>query len=217
MRVLKYISPFIQVKTSQKQFPCATIRVPPNLPSSVGAHFTQRSFFDHHLRQTICKDAHQQEDEASKQEKDAKVEARFAAIERQISAIREDTDKLQKLLAEHPDDRVRMLLNSISSNLQGDLSKTIDDAQALHEMTSQAKESLNEFNFVKSACTEKFVSEEIKRAAAELRMMSGNDMDTLILIIINGFRYQGWANMIVCPADINHVASVGMASTPSTR
>ena len=129
------------------------------------------------------------------QEKDAKMEARLAAVEAQLKTVREDTDKLQKLLAEHPDDRVRMLLNSISSNLQGDLSKTIDVAQALHEMTSQAKESLNEFNFVKSACTEKFVSEEIKRAAAELRLMSGNDMDTLILVIPNGLRYLGWSQM----------------------
>jgi len=48
-----------------------------------------------------------------------------------------------------------MLLKSISSNLQGDPSKTIDDTQALHEMTTQAKESLNEFNKVKSACAEK--------------------------------------------------------------
>lgn len=69
------------------------------------------------------------------QQKDAKVEARFASMEKQIQAIREDTDKLQQLLADHPDARVRMLLNSISSKLRDLLSKTIHNAQASH--TSQ--------------------------------------------------------------------------------
>lgn len=150
------------------------------------------------------------------QDKDAKVEARLAALERkmeasagqikalevQMKSVREDTDKLQHLLADNPDDRVRMLLNSISSKLQGDLSKTIDDAQALHEMTAKAKESLNELNGLKSSRHEKILSEEIQRAASDLRLLSsGNDLDTLVLIILNGFRGLGWCQIGVYPTD----------------
>jgi len=144
------------------------------------------------------------------------VEARLAALERkmeasagqikaleiQMKSVREDTDKLQHLLADNPDDRFRMLLNSISSKVQGDLSKTIDDAQALHEMTAKAKESLNELNGLKSSCHEKILSEEIQRAAGELRLLSaGNDLDTVVLIVLNGFRGLGWCQISLYPTD----------------
>ena len=172
----------------------------PNLPSSV-RRFGDLFFRVLNDKQFAAKMLTSKKTKQANQEKDAKVEARLAAVEAQLKTVREDTDKLQKLLADHPDDHVRMLLNSISSNLQGDLSKTIDDAQALHEMTTQAKESLNEFNKVKSAfCGEKVVSEEIKQAASDLRLMSGNDLDTFILVILNGFRSLGWSEIQLNPS-----------------
>ena len=64
------------------------------------------------------------------------------------------------------------------------------------KQVTQAKESLNK---VKSAYSEKVVSEEIQKVAAELRLMSGNDVDTLGLIILNGFRGAGWAQIQISP------------------
>ena len=69
------------------------------------------------------------------------------------------------------------------------------------KQVTQAKESLNELNKAKSAYGEKIVSDEIQKVAAELRLMSGNDVDTLVLIILNGFRGLGWAQIQISAGD----------------
>ena len=116
------------------------------------------------------------------------MEAKFAA--------------LKALLADHPDQKVNLLLNSITEELSQSLRGAIKDGEVIKEQKFIAQETSSEItqlrSYIQSAGHEPVsLSSEVERLKFEIQLMDkgereGDRIDHLIYLIFHTITIRGW-------------------------